>query len=94
MPFSYNTAGSNTWLGLTLGNITLQADGVFTRNETDVWGFDGVIRAHTPDYYNFNASSHRTPVAEYMTTIGRYLGEVFEGKPFYIEINGEVPIKF
>jgi len=93
MPFAYSTASSNIYLGYILGNITLQADGTMTRAASGGWEFQGTIRAYKPDTYNFDASTHRSKVAEAMTTVGRYLGKSYSGKPFKININGQIPIK-
>lgn len=92
--FPYNTASSNVFMPLILGNITLQLDGTFTRNATGSWAFDGVVRAQAPDLYDFNASTHRSKVNEDLTTIGRWMGERFHGVPYEIQINGETAVKF
>ncbi|EXU76895.1 lipid II-degrading bacteriocin [Erwinia mallotivora] len=92
--FPYNTAGTNVFMPYILGNITLQLDGVFTRNASGSWGFNGVIRAQVPDLYNFNASTHRSKTNEDLTTFGRWLGERFNGVPFEIQINGQTPVNF
>lgn len=92
--FPYDTARSNYVMEYILGNITLQLDGNFTRNATGTWSFNGVVRAQSPDVYNFNVSNHRTKVNEGLTSIGRWMGERFRGVPFKIEIMGQVSIKF
>jgi hypothetical protein len=92
--FPYNTASSNVFMPYILGNITLQLDGTFTRNATGTWSFDGVVRAQAPDLYDFNASTHRSKTNEDLTTIGRWMGERFNGVPYKIEINGETAVKF
>ncbi|NIG17451.1 lipid II-degrading bacteriocin [Pantoea sp. Al-1710] len=92
--FPYDTGRSNYVMEYILGNITLQMDGVFTRNATGSWAFDGVIRAQVPDKYDFDASTHRTKTNEDLTTIGRWMGERFKGVPYKIEINGQTHVKF
>jgi len=92
--FPYDTAGSSLTMPYILGNITLQLDGNFTRNASGSWSFDGVVRAQVPDLYDFNASTHRTKTNEDLTTIGRWMGEHFQGQPYKIEINGETRVKF
>ncbi|MDH2066878.1 lipid II-degrading bacteriocin [Pantoea sp. GD03673] len=92
--FPYNTASSNVFMPYILGNITLQLDGTFTRNATGSWSFEGVVRAQAPDLYDFNASTHRSKTNEDLTTIGRWMGERFNGVPYKIEINGETAVKF
>lgn len=87
--FAYNTGMDNISSGLYLGNITLKMEGTFTRLESGEWSFIGNIRGFQ-DTYDFNPSTHRTRIAEALTTIGNFLGKNFNGKEYKININGEI----
>lgn len=90
--FAYNTGNDSVVAGLYLGNITLNMTGTFTRNTDGTWILNANVRGFQ-DTYDFNASSHRSTVNENLTTAWRYLENMFKGKPFQININGNYPLK-
>ena len=81
-PFSTSGDAANF-----LGNITLNLKGTITVNCDCSWCFKGTLSA-SPDYYNFNPSTHRTWLNELKTSIGRKI----PGQPYPININGTKPI--
>jgi hypothetical protein len=72
--------------GLTLGSITLRAQGTVTTYCVDscVSSFEGTLKAYD-DTYDFDKSTHRSQTGEALTTVGRKAG----GTPYQIEIKGE-----
>ena len=82
LPFT--TSGDQA---LFLGNITLRLQGDFTVKEGCKWEFSGTLKSYD-DYYDFNASTHRGPIGELLTALGRNT----TGKPYSIEIRGSKQI--
>ena len=78
LPFS--TSGDQS---LYLGNISLKLEGTLEIKADCTWPFDGTLKCFD-DLYDFNASTHRSPIGEWLTSIGRKT----KGKPFYVEIRG------
>jgi RHS repeat-associated protein len=81
----FTTGGSNF---LLLGNITLRLQGSFVVSADCTWTFDGTLKSFD-DFYDFNASAHRGPIAEWLTSRGREAN----GTPFWVEIRGAKPAK-
>ena len=78
LPFS--TSGDQS---LYLGNISLKLEGTLEIKADCTWTFDGTLKCFD-DLYDFNASTHRSAIGEWLTSIGRKT----KGKPFYVEIRG------
>jgi len=74
-----------------LGHITLRLTGVLETDPSGHWIFQGDLSAD-PDLYDFNQSTHRTPMGEASTTFGRVLGRVTRGTPYKIDITGSKPL--
>lgn len=73
----------------TLGNFTINAQGIVTKNDKGDWSFSGVMRFY--DYWDFDPkpSGERNPVAE---TKVRFAKDYLPGKPY--DVNSEyVPVK-
>ncbi len=87
----YNTRDSSWITGAWLGNITLKIEGSVHKAPDGGISFAGVARAYN-DVFDFNASMHRSGIAEGSTDVGRVLGEVMSAKPYQIVIQGELPI--
>lgn len=88
--FSYNTADSSYIAGSYIGNMSLKLEGNITRNSDGTWQLTGVIRAYD-DYYDFNASDHRSAAQEAFTYLIR---EGFIGTPFNVGMPGEIPVSW
>ena len=69
-----------------VGVITLQVRGTITAQDGRV-ELDGLVSA-TKDLYNFNNSPHRDAEANFETSVGRVLGEIFHARPYDIIIDG------
>lgn len=87
----YNTSDSSWVTGAWLGNITLKIEGSVHKLPDGRISFTGVARAYN-DIFDFNASMHRSGIAEGSTHVGRVLGEVMSAQPYQIIIQGELPI--
>lgn len=71
-----------------LGDIRLRLEGSLTLHRNPgSFAFEGTLKSFD-DYYDFNPSSHRTPLGEFSTGVGRFL----PGKSYWIEIRGSRPI--
>jgi RHS repeat-associated protein len=82
LPFA--TSGDQS---LYLGNVSLKLEGTLEIKTDCTWKFDGTLKCFD-DIYDFNASTHRSWLGEWLTSIGRKTS----GKPFDIEIRGQKPI--
>ena len=82
LPFS--TSGDQS---LYLGNVSLKLEGILEIKTDCTWTFAGTLKCFD-DLYDFNASTHRSAIGEWLTSIGRET----KGKPFYVEIRGEKAI--
>jgi len=83
LPFS--TSGDQA---LFLGNVSLKLTGDFVMKASDcTWKFTGTLKCFD-DYYDFNASSHRSVIGEALTSIGSKI----DGVPYWIEIRGSKTI--
>jgi RHS repeat-associated protein len=82
---AFSTSGDQA---LFLGDITLRLQGTLTLKKSDCsWKFDGTLKSFD-DWYDFNKSTHRGPVGEFLTGIGRGT----TGTPYWIEIRGSKQI--
>ncbi len=70
-----------------LGNITLRLEGTLKTTKKCNWSFFGTLKSYD-DYYDFNKSTHRKFIGEFLTMIGRNT----HGTPYWIEIRGSKPI--
>lgn len=80
-------------MALVLGFITLRMTGTLTLDcgGSCTWAFTGTLSADR-DFYNFNASTHRSRAGEAATAFGRNVGRGFYARPYYINIVGSRPI--
>ena len=85
---AYTTQGDVFWV---LGDITLKLNGLLYTSCDCQWNFVGVLSA-ADDFYNFNASTHRSRTGEAATTLGRWIGKACGAKPYVIKFNGNEPI--
>jgi integrase/recombinase XerD len=77
---AFTTSGDQA---LFLGDISLKLEGDFVIKNDCTWEFKGPLKSFD-DWYDFNASTHRGPLGELLTTLGRNT----PGKPYWIEIRG------
>lgn len=70
-----------------VGNVSLKLEGTLEIKTDCTWTFAGTLKCFD-DLYDFNASTHRSAIGEWLTSIGRET----KGKPFYVEIRGEKAI--
>ena len=68
---------------LLLGDISLKLEGDFVLKSDCTWEFKGDLKSFD-DWYDLNASTHRGPIGELLTTFGRNTS----AEPFDIEIRG------
>lgn len=82
---AFSTSGDQA---LFLGDITLRVQETLTLKTSDCsWKFDGTLKSFD-DKYDFNKSTHRGPIGEFRTGIGRGT----TGTPYWIEIRGSKQI--
>lgn len=85
--FSYNFQGRDNTIWLLLGRITLRTEGQLRIDSSNSWTYKGVVRAYN-DVFDANPDASRGPLGEALT----HILSGMEGKPFQIEIRGEVPV--
>ncbi|MBS0538207.1 MAG: lipid II-degrading bacteriocin [Proteobacteria bacterium] len=74
-----------------VGNITLSLKGELIINDDKSYSFKGKLGA-APDLYDMNAATHRAPLAELLTTMGRKGGESLGHTNYRIHFPGEKEI--
>ena len=85
---AYTTQG-DVWL--IVGDVTLKLNGLLYKACDCSWNFVGVLSA-ADDFYNFNASTHRSFSGESLTTLGRLIGKACGAKPYTIKFSGSMPM--
>lgn len=88
----YNTANDSILTSAYLGNITMKIEGHIDKTGEHVV-FSGTAKAWN-DYYDADASHHRSNLGEASTKILDAIHTLTPAQPYEIKLVGEIPIQF